>query len=73
MTAKKPDNPRERRESNNPKMTSNIKPERKTLFIFATLFSLLYWAEYFIMAMLMPQSRNVAIRAGAERAIEYSP
>ena len=73
MAAKKSDNPKESRESNNPKMTSNIKPERKILLIFAMFFSVLYWAEYFIMAVLMPQSRNVAMRVGAVRAIEYSP
>ena len=59
-------------ESDKPKMISKTKPEKKMLLILA-LFSALYCAEYFTIAELTPQSRNVAIRVGAIRAIEYNP
>ena len=72
LTAKKGERPNERKESNKPKSISNTKPERKMLLILA-LFSALYCAEYFTMAELTPQSRNVAIKVGAIRAIEYKP
>jgi hypothetical protein len=71
--AKKGEITKERTESDKPKTISNNKPETKTLLILATLFSLLYCAEYFIMAVLIPQSRNVEIRFGAVRAIAYKP
>ena len=54
-------------------MISKANPETKMLLIFATLFSLLYSAEYFIMAVVTPQSLNVEIRFGAARAIAYKP
>jgi hypothetical protein len=72
LWAKRGERPNERRESDKPKMSSNSKPERKMLLILA-LFSALYCAEYFTIAELTPQSRNVAIRVGAIRAIEYKP
>jgi len=72
LRAKRGERPNERRESDKPKMISNTKPEIKMLLILA-LFSALYCAEYFIMAELTPQSRNVEIRVGAMRAIEYKP
>jgi hypothetical protein len=73
FVAKKPERTKERMESDKPRTISKSKPETKTLLILATLFSLLYWAEYFIMAVLIPQSRNVEIRFGAVRAIAYKP
>jgi hypothetical protein len=73
LIAKKGERTKERRESNKPKTISNSTPETKMLLILATLFSLLYCAEYFIMAVLIPQSRNVEIRFGAVRAIAYKP
>lgn len=45
----------------------------KTLRIFATLFWLLCSAEYFIIAVVTPQSLNVEMRLGAARAMAYKP
>src|SRR5208283_2881034 len=66
LKAMRGERPNERRESDKPKMISNTKPEKKMLLILA-LFSALYCAEYFTMAELTPQSRNVAIRVGLMR------
>jgi len=72
LEAKKGESTNESKESDTPKSSSKTRPEIKMLLILA-LFSALYCAEYFTIAELTPQSRNVAIRVGAIRAIEYKP
>jgi hypothetical protein len=54
VIAKKGARTRERKESNKPKINSNSTPETKMLLILATLDSLLYCAEYFTIAVLIP-------------------
>ena len=73
VDARKPERAKDRMESDKPKIISNNNAETNTLLILATSLSLLYCAENFIMAVVIPQSRNVAIRFGAARAIAYKP
>jgi len=56
-----------------PRADSKSAPEAKMVFISAFLFSELYWARYFIMAELVPQSLKRPMKAGDTRAIVYSP
>ncbi len=67
--AKKPEIEIEKTASTKPRISSKAKPEAKTLRILCVSFSLLYWAEYLIIAVLMPQSLKVTIRLGAATAM----
>ena len=52
-----------------PKISSKANPETKMLLILSGSFWWLYWALYFTMAVLMPQSLKFAMRLGAATAI----
>ena len=73
VVAMKPERKNEKIDNENPSRISKNTIETKTFFTFASLFSDLYWAVYFIVAQSMPQSLNIAIRLGPTKAIATSP
>jgi hypothetical protein len=73
VDARKPDRKKESIVSNKPNTVLKTKPATKMLFMLAVLFSDLYWAVNFVIALLTPQSLNNEIRFGAVKAIEYKP
>ncbi len=71
--AMKPETEKEKIDKENPSRISKITTEAKTFFTFASLFSDLYCAVYFIVAQSTPQSLNIPIRLGPVKAIKTSP
>jgi len=73
VVAKKPERKKEMIDNEKPRISSKTITAAKTFFTFASLFSDLYWAVYFIVAQSTPQSLNIAMRLGPIKAIATRP
>jgi len=73
FVAKKPERKKDIIDNEKPRISSKTITAAKTFFTFASLFSDLYWAVYFIVAQSTPQSLNIAMRLGPIKAIATRP